>query len=196
MTIFAGSRTDPHLTACVNYWHESLEATATSYLRATNVMLQHVLETGRDLDMLALPILYNWRHYLELRFKTFALDAALIEDTSTALQKSHDLALLWSRARSRLVALFPDEDHEGELAIVDAHVKELARLDPHAATFRYTVKVDHTPLLPPELQHLAYPELAHLVREASLVLEGASVMLGQARQYVAERNREANDYHY
>jgi len=191
MSVFTHSAIDPRTTACVNYWNDSLHATCASYLRSAQLHLRHVLDTGRDLDMLALPILFSWRHYLELRFKLLCVDAAIVQDEAMTIDGTHDLKILWKKARARLVELFPREDHARELAAVDAHIPELARIDPRSMTFRYTVGKNWERLLPLQVTHVAYAELAQLVAETSSILEAASCMTAQAVDYVTAARAEA-----
>lgn len=187
MTAFTSSSVWPGFNACVGCQHDSLSAACSSYLRATEVLLQHVIEKEADLDGLVLPILFNWRHYLELRCKTICVDGAVIAGDVAALDKSHDLRRLWRVARAHLVAVFPEEARDDVLSPIDAHIEELGDIDPRAMTFRYTVDLGHKSLLPPRLRHVAYAELLETIERVSSLLEGADVMMGQARDFACER---------
>ena len=182
--VFKGSAVYGHYNACIGYT-DTLEAACIGYLRAVEALLGHVISARNDLDTLFYPIVFNWRHYIELRLKTICLDLSALEAERAEIQKTHDLTRLWSRARKGLVEKFPNEDHK-ELACIDEHIAELARVDPNGETFRYTVDEKRLSVLPEHLSHFGYVEFAEAVKEVSEMLEGVSCMVGNARDYVNE----------
>jgi hypothetical protein len=51
-------------------------------------------------------------------------------------------------------------------------VAELDEIDPGSMTFRYTIDVKHKRLLPSELTHVGYLELADIVETVSSIFGG------------------------
>jgi hypothetical protein len=90
MSIFTASKSHPHLNACVNYLDglDPMEAACWGYREAAEVLLAEVMERGGTLDTLIYPIVFNWRHYVELRLKIiYLVRHAMYED---AKLKSRD----------------------------------------------------------------------------------------------------------
>jgi hypothetical protein len=56
--------------ACLNFKEDQLNLYAIGYKRAAELLLEHVKNSGRDQDTLVYPIIFLYRHYLELRLKS------------------------------------------------------------------------------------------------------------------------------
>ena len=187
MQVFRRSNQHWEFNACIGYTHDQLEFVCRGYLRIVEVGLSHVFESERDLDLLFAPITFNWLHYLELRLKHLNRSAEdIIEEQIGDLPKSHVIPDLWKLVRPKIVALFPDEDHSTELVHVDEHIREIATFRRASEAFRYTMDVTGKPLLPADLTHVGYVELAKTFKAVSLTLEGASAMVENARSHVNE----------
>src|SRR5579864_2943647 len=70
--------------ACLNFTAPANYAYTEGYRIAARSLAKQVCETGEDRDLLIFPIIYLYRHHLELRFKNLiVVGAFLIDKTLT-----------------------------------------------------------------------------------------------------------------
>ncbi|WP_370605589.1 type IV conjugative transfer system pilin TraA [Escherichia coli] len=75
------SDSDWHNNACLNYMPDHGTAYTEGYRRAADILINHIDESGRDQDFLVYPVLFLYRHHLELLIKQIiGLALALAED--------------------------------------------------------------------------------------------------------------------
>lgn len=160
--VLFGPGKDWRADACVNYG-EGEVAYQGGFRRAALHLAEHVCETGRGQDFLIYPIVYLYRHHVELALKSIIgvscvlLDRKLTGEDFKTLGR-HDLAELWKLARPLLNlvctsagnAEFPPDDLEG----IDAYIWQLHEHDPDGQRFRYARTKNRKPSLHPDLQHI------------------------------------------
>tara|TARA_B110001469_G_C9638749_1_gene320780 strand:- start:44 stop:1297 length:1254 start_codon:yes stop_codon:yes gene_type:complete len=133
------SRHGTHANACVGEnGYVDAETYAIGYFQATRQLLEDVLDLRKNLsqDTLVYPILFNFRHGIELSIKQISkvLSGCGIEGGRIDLG-AHDLAGLWkgladqAKADRRLTAMMHS---------LDAVVMQLHEADPMAQEFRYS----------------------------------------------------------
>ena len=151
------------------------------YRRAADAIVDHFIERRTELSdyssyhaFLACPIIFLYRHYLELRLKDLFIGYGELLGESTKVG-GHKLTWLWqkvyeraSRASTESVAEI-DEDMD----ILEGIVQEFDRIDPKSETFRYPVDNQGSNVtLPPEIDLL---RLKEAMKWVSYVLDGWSV---------------------
>lgn len=97
------SDSDWHNNACLNYMPDHGTAYTEGYRRAADILINHIDESGRDQDFLVYPVLFLYRHHLELLIKQIiGLALALAEDPDKHQYKKddHNLNNLWPLAQS------------------------------------------------------------------------------------------------
>lgn len=139
------------LAACTMAHMRSEGFVAMGFKNAADSLVHHVSRSGRD-DSLILPILFLYRHYIEMQLKEIALQLHRWYGKGESYAKTHKL--------SRLVAILdhPDlkaaqtspEDEEARPAVRQC-VLEFHRLDPRGTEMRYP---DKAPLEQLDLGHL------------------------------------------
>jgi hypothetical protein len=137
--------------ACISYWHNVNYPYKNGFRMAARSLALQVCETHSDQDSLVYPILYLYRHHLELVlkdvFRTIArlLDHPISDDEESSLGR-HDLVPLWEQIAPLLEPVcryggendMPPEDIEG----VRSYLGQLKEHDPDGQRFRYaTIKV-------------------------------------------------------
>jgi hypothetical protein len=136
---------DPMANACVNfvYW-DRVYPYALGYKQAGEIVLKYVLDQQSEQDSLVYPIVFLFRHHVELMLKeTTGLAARLVGDHS-GFPHGHDLRHLWAQCRARLEAAC---GYETELDVVERLVKQLASEDPQSDSFRYHLDGHDQPTL-------------------------------------------------
>lgn len=137
--------------ACISYWHNVNYPYKNGFRIAASRIALQVCETRSDQDSLVYPILYLYRHHLELVLKdVFRTVARLlnrpISDAEEKTLGRHDLVPLWELTMPLLEPLcrsagdntIPAEDIEG----VRSYLRQLNEHDPDGQRFRYaTIRV-------------------------------------------------------
>ncbi|MGG6138839.1 hypothetical protein ACQV2E_23655 [Pantoea allii] len=136
--LFAGDD-DWHNNACLNEWSRDHGATyAAGYRRAAELLIEHIDTKGRDQDVLVYPVVFLYRHHVELALKRIiSLCLLQIDDPDVKGPKAvHDLNVLWDHARKlvrKVDPSFPRANHSN----TDAVIKELIAIDSGSTAFRY-----------------------------------------------------------
>jgi hypothetical protein len=191
--VLFGSGADWQANACVNTIDPAM-AYQDGYRSAALHLAEYVCEAGRGQDFLVYPIVYLYRHHIELTLKSIIEAAAFVTDRTLAekergmLVRSHDLAELWKLARPILnpaCALggespLPPDDLEG----VDSSIDQLHQHDPDGQRFRYSTikaqgkKTATLPSLPDDLRHINIRNFAVGMEKLSDYLEGLDNWIG------------------
>jgi hypothetical protein len=97
-------------------------------------------------DVLVFPIVFLYRHYVELQLKEMAVIASNLADRTAKIPVHHRLWDLWREVRKAVENLggFSNED----LTRAEAYLKQLAAADPRSESFRYpqTAKGERVPM--------------------------------------------------
>ncbi|CAH2403077.1 hypothetical protein MES5069_360144 [Mesorhizobium escarrei] len=95
------------LNACMPPWHETGHAYKAGFRKAAFELTSKVCEQPVDQDLIVYPIVYLYRHHIELVLKgvvRMALDLQAKSTTPAQERKlgGHDLLSLWTMARPML----------------------------------------------------------------------------------------------
>ncbi|HHU1696315.1 TPA: hypothetical protein ACUA5C_004966 [Escherichia coli] len=140
------SDSDWHNNACLNYMPDHGTAYTEGYRRAADILINHIDESGRDQDFLVCPVLFLYRHHLELLIKQIiGLALALAEDPDKHQYKKddHNLNNLWPVAQ-KLILEVDDSYRPSDFRLVKEVVKALHQADERATDFRYARRNDGT----------------------------------------------------
>jgi hypothetical protein len=149
--LFAFDSRDPMANACLNYtWRPDL-LYSLGYLEGARRLVNHVLESYSDQDTLIFPIVYLYRHHVELLLKRLLVIASSVVDrhlTAAELKhlRKHRLDLLWSDIKQTLSAScrkanFAPPARENMVG-VDCYIEQLSSVDRESQSFRYPTSSD------------------------------------------------------
>ena len=190
--VLFGSGTDWQANACVKSIDAAM-AYQDGYRRAALHLAEYVCEEGRGQDYLVYPIVYLYRHHIELTLKSiigaaaFVIDHTLAKDDFDTLGH-HDLAKLWKLASQMLnpacelggESPLPPADLEG----IDSYIAQLHQHDPDGQRFRYSTtkakgqKTRRLPSLPDNLTHINVRDFAAGMEKLADYLEGLDSWIG------------------
>jgi hypothetical protein len=146
--VLFGPSDDFQTNACLARWDADW-AYSRGFRTAGRRLAEQVCESGLDQDTLIYPIVYLYRHHVELVLKAIIrtaselLDRKLTNGDCKALG-GHDLARLWAAARPLLnpvCALVPNPPFpEDDLLGIDSHIRQLHEHDPNGESFRYATR--------------------------------------------------------
>lgn len=119
---------------------------AKGYKLAANSIAKELIETNRFPDYQAYPVVFLYRHALELHLKNIIYRVAkllfykYIEDIDQKLYNSHDLSMLSHKAYDILIKAFPDEQTLHQLLKeVVGIAEEFSEIDPNSYAYRYPI---------------------------------------------------------
>jgi len=184
--VLFGSGTDWQANACVDGIDNAM-AYQDGYRRAALHLVEYVCDAGRGQDYLVYPIVYLYRHHIELTLKSiinvacFLIEYTLTESDLDTL-RHHDLAKLWTLARPLLNPIcelggsptLPLDDLEG----IDSYILQLHKHDPDGQRFRYsTRKAKRLPSLP-HLKHINIRDFGIAAEKLADYLDGLDMWFG------------------
>jgi hypothetical protein len=151
---------------------------AIGYKRAADILVSEVDSRPRHQDMLVYPILFLYRHYLELTLKNLMRKCWMLfsEDSSDNLD-SHDLRRYWQIEQGLIIRVSPETSTE-DLRPIARLIDEFCKHDPVSFAFRYPVSKPNskTRRRSPTLASLRMINIGQVrgsVQRAANLLEGA-----------------------
>lgn len=89
-----------------------------------------------EVDSLVYPIMFLYRHHLELQLKSLLRNFYLLHGIQCSChQKTHDLVELWHRVRPRIEKMYPQDTEDNDH--IEARIKEFDLIDTKSFAFRY-----------------------------------------------------------
>ena len=126
--------------AVLDHWTGVGDFHAAGYRQATEVLLRRFLAdpdgTASERDSLVLPILFLFRHYLELRFKDIIVYGQVLSGQPARWRHGHDLESLWTEVQELCKTVYGSASPP-EFVKVEECVMDLRQLDPNSTSFRY-----------------------------------------------------------
>lgn len=116
------------------------------YYCVVNDLLNRIRKTrsNSDKDSLIYPLLFNFRHYLELIMKdalrNFRIANGEIASNQLGYEKNHSLLSLWNRLKTYI-----DDPKSSESMAFDKLINELHNIDADSFSFRYSYKGNKDP---------------------------------------------------
>jgi len=126
-------------------------------------------------DSLVFPLVFLYRHYVELRLKELLQSAERFLGLPQDWQSDHDIANLWCHLSQFLPKIFPDEP-KADLKNAGRLLHELAEGDPFSFHFRYPENKKGQKHLE-DLERLDVVSFVEAMRRLSAFLDGASMAL-------------------
>lgn len=168
--------------ACLSHAHHDGEyAYAEGYRRAAQELIRSVENGNTDQDFFVYPIVFLYRHHIELAFKALIRRSAamirrpLTEAESRCASGSHDLQKLWEVLAPRLrdmttagAICFDDALQEA----VSSYIDQLTQIDPISTAFRYPLSKDGQPSLSDSLKVINLSHFGQLMEQLANILDG------------------------
>jgi hypothetical protein len=165
--------------ACLNYLPDQLCAYADGYKEAADAVVEHALEHQYHLDTFVYPILFLYRHHLELRLKELIQNGGFLLGRRTKVPRDHRLDNLWAPCRRILEKAWPES--RAELKSIDRCIREFSRVDPSSEAFRYSrTKCGKKTL--EGITHVNLRYVRDVMAEVTGLLNGASIGIAEYRR--------------
>lgn len=139
----------------------SWEGYTDSYRDAADHLVERIERC--ELDSLVYPIMFLYRHYLELQLKSLLRNFYLLHSLQCSYplketlqhlclfhgiqcrcpQKKHNLVELWDRVRPLIEEMYLQDTEDNKH--IEARIKEFNQIDPKSLAFRYPEDTDGNP---------------------------------------------------
>lgn len=163
---------------------------AYGYKNAADLLVSRLNDRGVLAEHVCLPILFLYRHYVELSLKAILIDLDELADILAKLPDKHLVLPLWKQVRDALLDFDPSQESDW-LDRAEALIAELDQLDPQSFTFRYPVDKSGAVTLAPMLVNMEH--VRDVMGELAIVLDGAGAYLSEHIQL--KRELEAKYYY-
>jgi hypothetical protein len=193
--LFKSDNSPWRANACLNWRNQDVNskwsAYADGYKEAADVLVEYAKENRSQIDFLVYPIVFNYRHYLELRLKELILKGRELYDIEETLKTNHNLLSLWTECREILERVWP-KGPKKDLDKIGSRINEFHEKDATSYSFRYPVKKDGQETIP-DLTHINLIHLSDKITEMSELLDGASCGIDE---YISHKDDMRRDYGY
>lgn len=115
------------------------------YKLAADMLCQKALDEC-SVHTLIFPILFLYRHYIELSLKETLHDASWFITDVRRTDPTHDLRTLWKKTRGVLPVVWPEAEPE-QIDAVEACITEISEHDPQSMALRYPFDNKENPYL-------------------------------------------------
>jgi len=141
---------DPIYNATLNFLDDMSYGYIEGYRCASKILADYATDgisetryAGSSMDMLIYPILFLYRHHLEIRFKKIIKDAKFLLKEHPDYNDGHTLSLLWTEAEHKIISVLTnnyqninEEFNIGFIFVTEA-VNDIEAKDPTCDGFRY-----------------------------------------------------------
>jgi hypothetical protein len=142
-----------------------------SFREAAEVLSTYVVTKGMH-DLLLFPILFSYRHWLELQLKSIIALGYRWDGERPEPMHTPKLDVLWPRARAAIEKAFPDDP--ADLNAVESIINQMVDIDPDSMSFRYARNRSGEANLPRDLERVNIGHLATVMLQVGILLDGAA----------------------
>ncbi|CAG9166835.1 hypothetical protein LMG32289_01203 [Cupriavidus pampae] len=166
--------------AMLGWTHFPLDLYAAGYKDAADALIAALAEGKAPLDSVVYPLVFLYRHGLELELKLILPVARRLAGEEPASDQRHGLMPMWSELRRHLELLDPRQD-EKELPAIEGFIHKLDSIDPGSFSFRYP-KSKKGEVSLPDLRHVNVRHLSEIMDSVFMMLSGIYSWLGEMDQ--------------
>lgn len=167
-----GSGTDPWTNACLNFAADPFDPYSTGYRRAADIITEYVIQQLRDQDTLIYPIVFLYRHHIELKLKEIICFGSKLTIGKAEIAGGHNLKELWGSARPILESIcskeFVDDINNFEVGLF-----QLISQDGKSTSFRYPIDKKRSPSLP-NVRHINIGNFRDVMTRLCNFLDGCT----------------------
>jgi hypothetical protein len=185
-----GPATDEQYNAVVgrSWVSDPWDLYAEGYKAAADQLVEDVRERRvHPLDAVVFPIVFLYRHYLELRLKQLMPVSARLLSLDPNFRQKHGLVEVWRHLRPRIEKVWANSKEKNDA--IEEKLIELEKWDPKSDAFRYPVDTAGER----NLQGLQYVNVRHLrdvVAGVAAVLDGIAIGMDEMADLKAEMEAE------
>lgn len=170
---------DWQYNAMLNWSRFRADLYAFAYKDAADGLVEAMANRKVPLDSGIYPLLFLYRHSLELLFKLMLGMARDLTDREPKNYDKHSLKTLWSELRHLLTELGLDQSNTDAIAVHE-FILQLDEVDPDSMAFRYATTrggKDHLP----DITHINIRHLRDVLDSVFVWLRGAYDWIGEMK---------------
>lgn len=175
---------DWSLNSCLAWAKQDWAGYILGYERAAGLLFRHVESTQTGMDTLVFPLMFLWRHAIELHLKRIIDRGQILLGRSVEYPRTHGLKQAWTQTKEVLSAL--QEHPSDEIRQVEAVIDELSMMDPSSDGFRYHETRNGSPSLSAAPSHLDLSNASRVLAGVCTFLDCAHSVLEQHIDCIAE----------
>lgn len=167
------------------------------YKEAADRLVDQIQENWAPDDRLICPIIFLYRHFVELKLKAIVIELDRLSGTEMPDGQftKHELRQLWSYVKSHLNCIRDGELDKQISNILDKLIKDLADLDPDSMHFRYPHNKKFEEMkLPYSLSMGNFKDVMEGLKNGLALIEAGIDLEKEARALDAELQAEVNSY--
>ncbi len=198
--LFRGDLRDWMNNACLNVMgNGDAYAYKAGYRRGAEILIEYVGERHRDQDFLVYPIIFLYRHHVELMLKRIirraphVIGPSLSEKEKQHLDR-HRLDLLWEDLKRMLPAVYKtagwDESDATDIERIGEYIRQLSEMDADSFSFRYAHSKKGDPSLPTDLKNINLRYFGELMGWVADYLYGLDEAIGSMAETKFEMEAE------
>jgi len=130
------SDSDWKFNACLNFQHDMTYGYVEGYKIAAETLVEKIGSSHRNQDFLAYPIVFLYRHHIELLLKGIIDTGRKYLKGESGFPKHHKIENLWPEVKGMARKII-DQDISHECDFVDHVIREMSSVDPDSMSFRY-----------------------------------------------------------
>ena len=165
---------------------------AEGFKRLGDLGVASVEQTGHGHDFLVYPILFSYRHFIELSLKEIIRNARSLLDKDGSAPETHNLANLWNTAEPLLMEI--EKGSAPTYRDVRACLARFDEMDPTSEAFRYPVKRSGENALPDDLHSLDLGQVREVIANIAAFLDAVATQTSVYLDSKDEMGRAYGDY--
>jgi len=166
----------------LTYFHDGWMTYADGYKNAADTIVASINESKRVYDPLVFPVVFLYRHYLELILKGLIIKACKLFGEKIDFKENHRIDDLWDSCCALIKRVSPG-DSEEELRNIGNLINEFVKVDPFATAFRYpTDKKGNLSL--PDMTHINILNISNVVNRIASLLDAAWTMIEEYQSLI------------
>lgn len=129
--------------ACVDYYRteEKLSLYAEGYKEAGDIITKYVTDNRFFQDILIYPIVFLYRHYIELVLKDIIYNGRKLLAETPEIPTYHDIIQLWHQTK-KILKQIESTNNSKDFYAIEEILKQFSIHDPKSITFRYPTDKD------------------------------------------------------
>ncbi len=156
--------------ACLNFLPDHSDGYVWGYKEAADYLASHASENNKQ-DLFIYPMMFLYRHYLELRFKVIIIRGKELIGESGSFPHTHKLSELWSQSKAILQKIW-NQEIAADFVLVEKIVNDFEQMDSRAEAFRYPMSRAGDKYLA-DVKHINIEIVARGIGEVAGLLESA-----------------------
>jgi len=177
-----------------DWWHDAYiglteqewDVYAIGYKMAGDLIVQHMENIEKN--NLVFPIVFLYRHYIELRLKEIINNGYLLlnikNDNQIHYMKEHNIDKLWNETKNIIRKALQDQAKHYVEAL-NKLIKEYSKIDPGSYCFRYPIDTKGVPLKF-DISHINLRNLSEVIEGMANLLDEVSIGISENLGFKSE----------